>query len=380
MDFELSDDQQALRDAARELLDGLASRPQVRAAAGGPDGEGQSPYDVRLWQGMVEQGWTGLLLPEDQGGLGFGIVEAAVLLEEVGRHVAPAPFLQSLLALDAIAGATAPGADAARERWVEPLLAGSSIGTVAWTPRVDVRASREAGGFRLDGRSGPTISAPVADVLVVVATVPDSVDDGPLGLFAVDATTLGSMRPRPEPAMDQTRQLGWVDLDGVTATRLGGTAAVEHLTDLGATATSAELLGGAEVAMQMAVDYAKERVQFDKPIGSFQAIKHKCADMLVDVEGMRSAAYYAAWAVGAGTEDASLSASTAKIWSSEAARRVMASALQVHGGIGFTWEHDLHLYLKRSQLDQVSFGDAAYHRTRLTGLLRPKVEAGESVI
>jgi alkylation response protein AidB-like acyl-CoA dehydrogenase len=380
MDFELSDDQQALRDAARELLDDLAGPTQVRATAGGPDGAGQSPYDERLWSSMVEQGWTGLLLPEDAGGLGFGVVEAAVLLEEVGRHVAPAPFLQSLLALQAISSADAPGAAEAADRWVPALLAGESIGTVAWSPRVGVRASRESGGFRLDGRTDPTIYAPVADVLVVVATVPDSVEDGPLGLFAVDATTLGSMRPKAEAAMDQTRQLGWIHLDGVTAVRLGGTAAVERLTDLGATGTSAELLGGAEVAMQMAVDYAKERVQFDKPIGSFQAIKHKCADMLVDVEGMRSAVFYAAWAVGAGAEDASLSASTAKIWSSEAARRVMASALQVHGGIGFTWEHDLHLYLKRSQLDQVSFGDAAHHRSRLTGLLRPKVEAGESVI
>ena len=134
----------------------------------------------------------------------------------------------------------------------------------------------------------------------------------------------------------------------MTAVRLGGTTAVERLTDLGATGASAELLGGAPRSPSMAVDYAKERVQFDKPIGSFQAIKHKCADMLVDVEGMRSAVYYAAWAVGAGTEDASLTASTAKFWSSDAARRVTASALQVHGGIGFTWEHDLHLYLKRA--------------------------------
>jgi alkylation response protein AidB-like acyl-CoA dehydrogenase len=180
--------------------------------------------------------------------------------------------------------------------------------------------------------------------------------------------------------MDQTRQIGWVHLEGVTGTLLGGADAVERITDLGATGTSAELLGGAQVAMQMAVDYAKERIQFDKPIGSFQAIKHRCADMLVDVEGMRSAAYYAAWAVGARTDDASLAASTAKIWCSDAARRVMAGALQVHGGIGFTWEHDLHLYLKRSQLDQVGFGDSQHHRSRLTALLRPRVQAGESVL
>jgi alkylation response protein AidB-like acyl-CoA dehydrogenase len=130
----------------------------------------------------------------------------------------------------------------------------------------------------------------------------------------------------------------------------------------------------------MAVEHAKQREQFGQPIGSFQAVKHRCADMLVDVEGMRSSVYYAAWSIGAGHPDASIAASTAKVWCSDAAKRVMASGLQVHGGIGFTWEHDLHLYLKRSQLDQVSFGDASFHRDRLARLLRGRVEAGESVV
>jgi acyl-CoA dehydrogenase len=140
------------------------------------------------------------------------------------------------------------------------------------------------------------------------------------------------------------------------------------------------MLGGAARALAMSVEYAKEREQFGRPIGSFQAIKHRCADMLVDVEGMRSAAYYAAWAIGAEDADASVAASTAKTWCSDASRRVHASALQVHGGIGFTWEHDLHILLKRAQLDQVSFGDAVFHRSRLGGLLRARVEAGTSVI
>ncbi len=130
----------------------------------------------------------------------------------------------------------------------------------------------------------------------------------------------------------------------------------------------------------MAVDYAKERQQFGRPIGSFQAVKHRCADMLVDVEGMRSTVYWAAWCIAAGDADASVAASTAKIWCSDAAKRVMASGLQVHGGIGFTWEHDVHLFLKRSQLDQQAFGDATFHRDRLARLLRPRVESGESVV
>src|SRR5437868_8490725 len=140
------------------------------------------------------------------------------------------------------------------------------------------------------------------------------------------------------------------------------------------------MLGGASAVLDMAVGYAKDRVQFGRPIGSFQAVKHRCADMLVDVEGMRSTAYWAAWAITAGDPDASVAASTAKVWCSDASRRVMASALQVHGGIGFTWEHDLHLFLKRAQLDQVSFGDAAFHRERLALLLRSRVESGGSVV
>jgi alkylation response protein AidB-like acyl-CoA dehydrogenase len=140
------------------------------------------------------------------------------------------------------------------------------------------------------------------------------------------------------------------------------------------------MLGGAQQALEMAVEYAKDRVQFGRPIGSFQAVKHRCADMLVDVEGMRSTVYWAAWCIGANDPETSVAASTAKVWCSDASKRVMASALQVHGGIGFTWEHDLHFFLKRSQFDQLSFGDASWHRARLTALLRPRVEAGQSIV
>ena len=178
--------------------------------------------------------------------------------------------------------------------------------------------------------------------------------------------------------MDRTRELGWLrDLD-VEAGDVVSDA--EAFLDRASVAFSAELLGVAAKALEMAVEYAKVREQFGKPIGSFQAIKHRCADMLVDVEGMRSTVYWAAWCVGSGDRDASIAASTAKAWCTDASKRVLASALQVHGGIGFTWEHDLHLYLKRAQLDQISFGDAAFHRDRLAALLQQRVAAGESVI
>ena len=180
--------------------------------------------------------------------------------------------------------------------------------------------------------------------------------------------------------MDRTRELGWIDVDGLRTFPLGGEDARGALVDRGATGHCAEMLGAAERVLEMTVGYAKDRVQFGRPIGSFQAVKHRCADMLVDVEGMRSAVYYAAWCIAAAHPDASVAASTAKVWCSDAARRVMASGLQVHGGVGFTWEHDLHLYLKRAQLDEVSFGNAAFHRERLARLLRPRIEAGESVV
>jgi len=161
---------------------------------------------------------------------------------------------------------------------------------------------------------------------------------------------------------------------------LGGADAIARQLDVASVAYSAELLGIAQRALDLSVEYARERVQFGRPIGSFQAVKHRCADMLVDVEGMRSAVYWAAWCVAAGDADSSVAASTAKCWCSDAATRVLSSALQVHGGIGFTWDHDIHLYLKRAHLDAISFGDASFHRARLAALLRDRVESGRSVI
>jgi alkylation response protein AidB-like acyl-CoA dehydrogenase len=362
MDFDLSDDQLALRAGARELLDGLAAPAQVRAvmASGG--------YDAGLWKAMVDQGWTGVELPESEGGLGLGTVEIAVLLEEVGRHAAPAPFHSTVLALGALARSGVAGDHVAR------LLEGDAIGCVAWSTRTDaVRADGGGESWSLTGRPDPTVYAPSAAIAIVAAQG----DDGP-ALFAVDLDEVGA--PEPEPAMDQTRELAWLRFEGTPARRLGGADAVEALLERGAGYASAEMLGGASQAMDLAVEYAKERVQFGRPIGSFQAVKHRCADMLVDVEGMRSTTYWAAWCIGAGDADAAVAASTAKVWCSDASKRVMASALQVHGGIGFTWEHDLHLFLKRAQLDQLSFGDASYHRARLGDLLRGRVEAGDSVL
>ena len=223
-------------------------------------------------------------------------------------------------------------------------------------------------GWRLSGRVGPAEGASVADIAVVVAAG---------RVFAVDLDRVG--RPAREPAMDVTRALSWLSFDGTPAVHVGDADLADALVDRGALGASAEMLGGAGRVLELAVQYAKDRIQFDQPIGSFQAIKHRCADMVVDVEGMRSSTWYAAWALSAAEDDASIAASTAKVWSSEAAKRVMASGLQVHGGIGFTWEHDLHLYMKRSQFDRVSYGDASFHRQRLAGLLRDRLALSSGI-
>jgi len=398
VDFDLSADQVALRDAASQLLDRLADRDHVRARVGdgslvgtlpgaggpadgepgprGPAGSAAGGFDERLWAAMAEQGWLAVEIPEAEGGLGLGMVEVAVLCEQLARHTAPAPFLSTLLALHALRASRSAGdAGWAEGRggpggWVEGLAGGESVGCVALALRPGQLQVEERGGRALlSGRPDPSLYAPSAEVAVVV-----SAD----ALFAVAVDD--AKRPAPEPAMDRTRELGWLVLEETPAVRLGGPPAVNTLLDRAAAGTSAELLGSAGRAFEMAVDYAKDRVQFGKPIGSFQAVKHELADALVDLEGMRSTVYYAAWCLAADDADASLAASMAKAWCSDAGHRVLSTALQVHGGIGFTWEHDLHLYLKRNQLDQVAYGDAGWHRDRIAGILRARVREGGSIL
>jgi alkylation response protein AidB-like acyl-CoA dehydrogenase len=378
VDFELSDDQRALQDAASTLLDDRSPMTRVRQVA---DQTGQ--LDDVLWAAMAEQGWLAVELPEVVGGLGLGLVETVVLCEQIGRHLAPVPFLGTVLTGVALASALTDGeidltstlGEVAVESWIEQLAAGDAVGAVAWSrrPRAVTARPDGPGGWALSGRSDLVVYGPSADVIVVFAEV----DDAP-ALFAL--APQGDERPLPEPAMDRTRSVGWLELADRPGLRLGGSARAGDLLDRAAAALAAEMLGAADRVLEMTVAYAKDRVQFGRPIGGFQAVKHRCADMLVDVEGMRSATYYAGWAVGAGDPDASAAASVAKVWSSDAARRVMASGLQVHGGIGFTWEHDLHLFLKRSQLDQMSFGDAVAHRERLAQILRPRAESGLPVL
>jgi alkylation response protein AidB-like acyl-CoA dehydrogenase len=389
VDFDLSGDQEALRDAAGALLHRYADHDALRARVGdgvvvgtlpgaGAGGESAATdhaasgaptgFDHAVWSAMAEQGWLALEVPEDEGGLGMGMVEVAVLCEQIGRHLVAAPYLSTILTLGALGG---PGAkdQPATAPWREALAAGTMVGCVAYVPRpYALGVVAHDSSVLLTGEAGPTVFAPSADV-AIVATDAD--------IFAVDLAAQG--RPQPLPAMDRTRELGTLSFQATPALRIGDAADAALLLDRAATGCSAEMLGAADRVLSMTVDYAKDRVQFGKPIGSFQAVKHQLADALVDVEGMRSTAYYAAWCAAAGDGERSLAASMAKSWCSDASRRVMAAGLQVHGGIGFTWEHDMHLYVKRAQLDQVSFGDAALHRDRIAGLLRQRLAAGHGV-
>ncbi|MDX1511537.1 MAG: acyl-CoA dehydrogenase [Nitriliruptorales bacterium] len=326
VDFDLDADQRALRDAARELLAGASSMERVRAVTDG--------LDEDLWKQMVDQGWLAMEVAESDGGLGLGFVETAVLAEQVGAHVSPAPFVSSTLAAWGLRQLDGHADMGAR------LLDGATIGTVA-----------HAGELVVDG--------PIADIALIVDA--DGVRLAHGGLPAVTG-------------LDLTRSIA--AFPGGEGPHLGDAGLAAALLDRGATLYALDLLGAAQAMLDVGTEYAKVREQFGQPIGSFQAIKHRLADALVDVEGMRSAAWYAAWAVGAGAEDASIAASVAKSWCSDAGPRVMDAVLQVLGGIGFTWEHDLHYYLKRAHLSARTFGTGRFHRDRLATMLRERIEAG----
>jgi alkylation response protein AidB-like acyl-CoA dehydrogenase len=381
VDFELSPDQMGLRDAAADLLDGLASPERLRAFVGPGTGREESVagldagFDRQLWEGMSEQGWLAVERPEAEDGLGLSMVEVVVLCEELGRRAAPAPFVGSVLSLHAFGEAAADASlsevtRAAASRWTSKLATGEAIGCVAWSAGpTAINARREGDDWLLIGRPEPTLYASVADVAVIATEE---------ALFAVELDD--AHRPSAEPAMDPTRPLAWLDLDETRAHKIAGATQASRFLDRAATACAAQLLGSSERVLELSVEYAKVRQQFGKPIGSFQAVKHRLADALVDVEGMRSSAYYAAWCLATDNEEAPLAASLAKAWCSDASRRVTAAGLQVHGGIGFTWEHELHLHLKRAQLDATSFGDASWHRDRIAGILQQGLAEGRAPI
>src|SRR2546425_129378 len=349
MNFSFSSDQQLLKNSARAFLDEHMKPATVRLLWDDPRGESEA-----LWKEMGELGWLGLSLPEAHGGSGVGMVETAILLEEMGHAALPGPYLPTVLAAWAIEEA---GTNAQRMHWLSAIATGEARATLAlldadldWRPEgTRTRAEKSATGWTLSGTKRFVPWAHVADVLLVPARTPDG-----LTLFLVDPAAAG-LTLEPAQVMDGTTRLVTVTLD---ATPVGGYAVLgapgqadallAGLLRRGAVGAAAEMLGAARRCLDMAVGYAKVREQFGQPIGSFQAIRHKCAEMLLEVENSHAAVYYSAWALDARAEDAELAASVAKAYVGDAARRVCGEAIQVHGGIGFTWEYDLHLYFKRA--------------------------------
>jgi alkylation response protein AidB-like acyl-CoA dehydrogenase len=371
VDFTFSIEQEEFRHSLRRFLADKSPAAEVRRLM-----ETDAGYDPQVWRQLADQlGLQGLAIPEEFGGTGATAAELGIAFEEMGRALLCAPFFSTVgLAAQALLAA---GDDQAKREYLPRIADGSLLATVAVTEpdgRWDlpaVRTSAVADGappaapatFLLDGTKMFVVDGHVAEVLLVVART----DDG-LGLFAVDAAAAGVVRSLL-PTLDMTRKLARVELSGVPARLVSApgdaTAALSRALDLALVALAAEQVGGAQRCLDMAVDYAKIRMQFGRPIGTFQAIKHKCAEMLIEVESAKSAAYHAA---GSAPDELGVAAAIAKAFCSEAYFHVAAETIQVHGGIGFTWEHDAHLYFRRAKSSQLMLGDEHYHRERFAAL------------
>ena len=389
MYFDLTDEQGAIRSTAREFLAARYKSERIRELA-----ESDRGFETSDWEEMAELGWPGLALPEEWGGQGLGIVELAVLFEEMGYALVPSPLLSSTVAglalaangsdelkerwLRPLAAGEARGSDEQKDRWLRPLAAGEARGTVAL---FDAGTAAAIGGFAmeakadgegvvLDGEKALVMDADAADFFLVATA------DGRRHIVERDAE---GVRVAVEPSIDLTRRLYAVRFDGVRVApeaTLDG-AQEDYLPVLwrACVAIAAESTGIAQRTMEMAVEYAKDRKQFGRPIGSYQAVSHRCAQMLLETENSRSAVYGAAWAADAAPESLPLAASMAKAYASDAGWRVPDASIQVHGGIGFTWEHDLHFFLKRGKANAATFGDAKWHRERVADIVLAEASA-----
>ena len=377
MNFGFNEEQELLRSTARKFFDNECGSETVRKLMDGP--EGMTPA---LWKKIAEQGWTGLIFADEHGGMGLGFVDLVVLMEEMGRSVVPGPFFSTVL-LGGLAIREA-GTEAQRKAWLPGIASGEARATLAWMEPsaelgargITLQATAKAAGFTLTGTKLFVHDAHTADVIVVAARTASgkSPEDG-VSLFLVPKGAPG-LRVTLLPTMDQTRKLCEVELTDVTVgaeALMGGTgsgwAPLARVIDRATVALCAEMCGGAQKVLEMTVEYAKIRQAFGRPIGSYQGVKHKAADMLVDVENSKSITYYAAWAMDEGVPEGPLAVSMAKAYVSDAYRRVSGAGIQLHGGIGFTWEHDLHLYFKRAKGSEFTFGDATWHRERVAQLV-----------
>jgi alkylation response protein AidB-like acyl-CoA dehydrogenase len=380
MHFAFTEEQEQLRATARAFLTEHSGSAAVRRAM-----ESEAGFDPEVWKRITgELGWPALVVPEACGGLGLGPVELVALLEPMGEALLCAPFF-STACLGAVALLVA-GSEAQQAEHLPGIAAGETLATLAFpgpsgrfdAAGVEVEARRTEGGFALAGRARHVLDGAAADLLVVPARGEGTEGDAGVSLFVVPAAARGVLR-QPLPGMDRTRRLAEIAFEGVRVPRaalLGvegeGAAALRVILDRAAAALAAELTGGAQRCLDLSVAHAKGRIQFGRPIGSFQAIQHACADMLLRVEAARAAAYYAACVAAeapAGAQavqsELPVAAALAKATCSEAFFHCAAQAIQIHGGVGFTWEYDVQLFFKRAQAMESFLGSPAFHRERV---------------
>jgi alkylation response protein AidB-like acyl-CoA dehydrogenase len=352
MEFGLNESQEILRDSARQFFAGECPMSEVRRLM-----ETDTAFDQKLWKKLAEQGYTGITFPEEAGGVGLGCVELVLLMEEAGRALLPCPFFSTV----ALAGSIfqSLGTAAQRKGYLGAISQGEARATVAflereasWNP-ADLQMV--AKNDKLTGEKFFVTDAAIADWILVAAQN---------GVFVVQSQAPGLQLQRMA-GMDFTRKLYAVRFDSTPAEKLGELPAICRGLDIAAVALCAEMVGGMQHVLDLSVEYAKVRKQFGKPIGMFQSVQHHCADMYLETESARSAVYYAAWALEHESPDAAAASSIAKIYTSDAARTVGNRAIQIHGGMGFTWENDIHLYYRRAKSSETMFGDATFHRERL---------------
>lgn len=359
MDFRFSPEQDALRDTVRSVLAAECSIPWVRERIDDPVGA-----PAATWQRIVDLGWTGLLIPEHHGGLGLGLVDLLAVQEEMGRALFPGPFLSS--AVLATLAARALGLDGL----LEDLAAGSARGTVAIDEaghgdpidRIHARAAGRGHRYRITGEKPMVLDAVGADWVLVPARTREGLQS-----FLVDAPVA-----EPAPSLDVTRRFGALRFDDTPAVRVGPpgdhTALWRRVADDGAVALAAELIGVGEAANALAIDYAQARIVFDKPLSKFQVTRHKAVDMLHKIELARVGTHYAGWASAVDTPDRESAVAMAKSFAAEAANYVTAECIQVHGGVGYTWDCDAHLYLRRAKVNDLLLGYQGWQRARVADL------------
>ena len=377
MEFSFSEEQDELRRTARRFLEVASSTERVRAAM-----ETERGYDPEVWEQLAaELGWTALTIPEEYGGLGMSYLDLHPLMEEMGRALLCSPFFSTICL-----GANAlllGGSEEHKEKYLAEIAAGDLTATLAFTEPnglwdangIEATYEKDGNELVLTGKKHYVVDGHTADLLIIAARTAGSRGSEGVSLFLVPGDSQGLVRTWL-PTVDQTRRLASLSLEGLrlpNSALLGtegqGWRVCERVLDLANTALAAEQVGGAEACLDMAVEYAKVRKQFGRPIGSFQAIKHTCADMLTRLESARSAAFYASALAAQGHPHLPEAVAAAKAFCSDAFFQCAGDNLQVHGGIGFTWEGDAHLFLKRAKASEALFGDATYHRARLADIV-----------